>query len=175
MTLKVLYNSLILPHLQYGLLLWGKHGNELSILQKRALRVISKSNYSSHSEPLFKNMLLLKLEDMYTLSALKFHFKHMNDLLPQYFYEMFKDEALTHQHHTRNRLATYLQKPNHKLLEKSIRYQIPLIILDLPDIVTDKVTTHSLHGFSTYAKKYLINKYSELCTSENCYTCLKTG
>ena len=39
--LRVLYNSLILPHLQYAILSWGSKLSRLSKLQKRATRVIT--------------------------------------------------------------------------------------------------------------------------------------
>ena len=51
--LKILYSSLFLPHLNYGLLLWGFNCERLSKLQKKALRTITKSKYNSHTEPLF--------------------------------------------------------------------------------------------------------------------------
>ena len=48
-TLQVLYNSLILPHLQYGILLWGDQASELAPLQKRAIRVMVKAKYLAHT------------------------------------------------------------------------------------------------------------------------------
>ena len=35
-TLLLLYNSLILPHLQYAILCWGKRSSRLFILQKKS-------------------------------------------------------------------------------------------------------------------------------------------
>ena len=52
--LRVLYNSLILPHLQYAILSWGSKLSRLSISQKRATRVITCSKFNAHTEPLFK-------------------------------------------------------------------------------------------------------------------------
>ena len=43
-TLLVIYNSLVLSHLLYGVLLWGLKSNRLMKLQKRAIR-ITKSKY----------------------------------------------------------------------------------------------------------------------------------
>ena len=45
--LRLLYNSLILPHLQYSVLAWGSKNNRLVKLQKRAVRIINNqgSNY----------------------------------------------------------------------------------------------------------------------------------
>ena len=41
--LKILYNSLILPHFLYSILVWGTNINEPFKLQKKAVRVISNS------------------------------------------------------------------------------------------------------------------------------------
>ena len=52
-TLLVIYNSLVLSHLLYDVLLWGLKSNRLMKLQKRAIRIITKSKYNSHTNPLF--------------------------------------------------------------------------------------------------------------------------
>ena len=41
--LKMLYNSLVLPHMQYAILTWGFKLGRLNRLQKRAVRIISGS------------------------------------------------------------------------------------------------------------------------------------
>ena len=43
------------------------------------------------------------------------------------------------------------------------------VISNVPDLVIDK--THSLKGFSSYAKNYLLQKYNDSCTMLNCYIC----
>ena len=68
-SLKILYSSLILPHLQYGLAAWGgcsgQSRKRITAIQKRVIRVISKSYYMSHTEPRMKKFGLLKLEQLY--------------------------------------------------------------------------------------------------------------
>ena len=59
-----LYNTLILPHLNYCLLSWGKHNNYILLLQKRAMRSICHNTYKAHSEPLFKECHTLKINDI---------------------------------------------------------------------------------------------------------------
>ena len=50
-TLKTIYNSLILPHLQYGVTLWGHDCNRISILQKQCVRKICKvKKYKAHTK-----------------------------------------------------------------------------------------------------------------------------
>ena len=61
-----------MPHLNYGLLLWGPHLGRLVTLQKKAIRVVSLSDYLSHTDPIFKELKLLTLEDMFTLQKFKF-------------------------------------------------------------------------------------------------------
>ena len=51
--LKTLYKSLVLSYINYGLLLWGVEVKNLEVIQKRAIRLITGSNYIAHTEPLF--------------------------------------------------------------------------------------------------------------------------
>ncbi len=51
-----LWNSLILSHINYGILAWEHESNRILKLQKKAVRIISVSKYNSHTEPLFKEL-----------------------------------------------------------------------------------------------------------------------
>ena len=53
-----------LSHMTYGLLLWGNQVEQVSI------QLIIGSEYLAHSEPLFKELELLKIEDLYKLKIL---------------------------------------------------------------------------------------------------------
>ena len=65
--LRTLYNTLILPHLYYGLLLWEHYNTRLHKLQIRTIRAITRSKCNAHTEPLHKTLNILKLPDMYNL------------------------------------------------------------------------------------------------------------
>ena len=59
--LQTLYNTLILPYFNYCILAWGatiSESNPLHLLQMKALRLISNSNYITHTEPICKNLRL---------------------------------------------------------------------------------------------------------------------
>ena len=43
--LKTLYESLILPHINYALLAWGFNSTRIYQLQKKAIRILTKSKY----------------------------------------------------------------------------------------------------------------------------------
>ena len=60
-----LYNSLILPHINYCLLSWGKNSDAILLLQKRAMRSIFCTSYRAHTEPLFIISNSLKITEIY--------------------------------------------------------------------------------------------------------------
>ena len=84
-SLLTIYKSLILPHLNYGLLLWGVHLQDISVLQKKAIRVVTNNTYKSHTEPIFKGYGLLNVNDMFLLNKLKLLHKLFHNNLPVYF------------------------------------------------------------------------------------------
>ena len=80
--LKTIYTSLILCHINYGILAWGDNNNIIFKIQKRAIRTITCSKCIAHTEPLFKDLRLLKVFDIYKLQQLQFYYKLYNRLLP---------------------------------------------------------------------------------------------
>ena len=71
-TLKRIYHATIYPQLRYCISCWGgvplSRRNHLIILQKRAIRIISKAHRLDHTTSLFKQQNLLKIPEIYTLS-----------------------------------------------------------------------------------------------------------
>ena len=87
--LLTLYNTLVLPY--YCILSWGskiKENHQLYLLQKKAVRIITHSNYIAHTEPLCNQYGIIKLTDMFSLAIWKFYNKLMNNQLPTYFSQM---------------------------------------------------------------------------------------
>ena len=64
--LLTIYNSLFVPHINYGSLVWGTSQRRIGKLQKKAIRAITHSSFIAHTEPLLKNFNLLKAEDMFS-------------------------------------------------------------------------------------------------------------
>ena len=68
--LLTLYNTLILPHLNYCILVWGSKiytDHRLHLLQKNIVRTITNQDYIAHAEPLCKRLNILKVTDMVSL------------------------------------------------------------------------------------------------------------
>ena len=74
--LRILYNSLILSHLQYCALSWGFKSDSLLEIQKRAIRIIICSKYNAHTVPLLQTLNLLKIEDIMETKALKLYYRY---------------------------------------------------------------------------------------------------
>ena len=175
----ILYNSLILSHLNYGILAWGYDHVRLTKLQKKSVRIITLSKYNAHTEPLFKRLKLLKLEDLLKLNELKFFYKYTNKMLPEYFSSANNDfnfitNSSVHNHNTRQRNMLHIARTKHKYAEKCIRHSVPITVNNTPNNIKDKIYTHSLQGFSKYIKNMYIQDYSDICTIQNCYICSRT-
>ena len=80
----LLYNSLILSHINYCITVWGHKGSRILRIQKKAVRIITLNRYNSHTEPLFKTLQILKIDDQLKLQELNFFYKYMHDNVPVY-------------------------------------------------------------------------------------------
>ena len=170
--LRIIYNALILPHLNYGILAWGHQAKQLNLIQKRAVRILTASKYNSHTEPLFKQTNILKVSDICTLNEIKFYYKLINKQLPQYSNSFtFEANSDIHGYNTRSRNKLHIPKTNHNFARNNLRYRVIQTLNKLPDNVIRKMYTHSIYGLASYAKKYFISNYKTECTIENCYTC----
>ena len=154
----MLYNSLIQSYLNGGILLWGFDPGRLSVLQRKAIRAISFAKYNSHTTNSFRKLNLLKIEDIFNVRSLKFYHKLVNSKLPTYFLENF---SVAHDGH----------QPRTQSARKCLKYKILDNINNYDPLILDKVHTHSLEGFSTYTKHFIISRYIQICTIENCFSC----
>src|SRR5271157_5054807 len=84
--MKTLYNALMYPMLNYCIIVWGPASktalDRLNKLQKRAIRLISFAAYYAHTNTLFMNNNLLKLDGIYNRELAIFLYKSLHGLLP---------------------------------------------------------------------------------------------
>ena len=85
--LHTLYCTLVLPYVNYNILVWGStccsSMDKILKLQKWAVRSITKSHYRSHSAPLFKQLKILNVYDTYKLEVGVFMFRYSLNQLPE--------------------------------------------------------------------------------------------
>ena len=81
--LRIGYYSYVLPHLSYCMPLYGNTFSSLLqplfILQKKVVRIISKSSYDAHSNPLFKQLQILPFYELVKYESCIYMYKHRND------------------------------------------------------------------------------------------------
>ena len=169
--LKTIYNSLILPHINYCILAWGNSYSRILNLQKKSVRVMNRAKYNAHTSPLFKNTNILTVPDIFTLKSLKFYYKYKHKNVPSYFDDMFTPLPNPNPYPTRNSNTPLPQTPIHSTSSAAMRYTTLKIIDAMPPLITEKINTHSYEGFSTYIKRYLIGLYPEHCVIRDCYVC----
>ena len=58
--------------------------SSFKITEKKPVRIMFNNEYLAHSEPLFKTLKLLKIEDLYKLKLMKFY-NNLSYNLPSYF------------------------------------------------------------------------------------------
>ena len=170
-TLQTIYNSLMLPALQYGILSWDSHSNVVFKFQKRAVRYIVSAKYNAHTDPIFHRLNILKVTDIKTFAELSFYFKFCHGDLPLYFHNNF----ITYQESFSTRRQGSLQIPRfqHEYFRSSLRYSIVKTINESEDGVISKIDTHSAKGFLGYCKTTFISKYPTRCEIPNCYICAR--
>ena len=174
--LKCIYNALINPHLHYGAIAWGFNASLIGQIQKKAIRIVCKTKYNAHTEPLFKELKILKFVDIVKLQVHKLYFKYTNKTLPTYFYvsDIIRvNDANDHRYRTRYAINTLLIEyyPRLELSKYSLKFQMACIINSSPPQITEKVATHSLEGFSSYIKNLYLQGYETICTIHDCYIC----
>ena len=106
-TLRTLYYSLVYPYLFYCNLVWASTYKtnlvRLVVLQKRVMRIIAKSHFDAHTDPIFKNLGISKFPDIRLLHlGLLMLYWHQKQTLPSKFASKFALNRQIHSYHTRN-------------------------------------------------------------------------
>ena len=174
--LKTIYNSLIYPHISYAIMAWGNISNKeikrLEILQKRAIRNISKAKYNSHTNILYKNLGLLKISDIFNLSCIKFYLKVKSNQAPQYFHDLLPQNSHLHSHLTRSNQNLHIFNRPSELKHQLVNVKIPLIWNKLPEYLKPNSSDHKCA--LDRIKDYFISQYPLQCNVPNCYVCQNT-
>lgn len=159
--LKMIYNSLILSRLHYGNILWGGRPGSLIKLNKKALRAIANVSYNAHTNPIEKQLKLLSLPDIHQMKLLCLYKNHLENKLPKYLTTMFNKINITE----------YPSYPKTVKYKNTVRFELPTYLQTAPDILLDKAQTVSYDSFKVNIKKFVIERYSSLCTIVGCGLC----
>ena len=105
--MKTLYYSFIHPYLLYSNITWGNsEGNTLWTvfkIQKIAIRLMGNLRKRDSTSKTYKELKILKLPDLYTLTSTLFMWDYIHHKLPDPFTDFFTTAEHIHNHNTRNR------------------------------------------------------------------------
>ena len=160
-TLYSLHCTLILPYINYSVLIWGNTSkinlDKIFKLQKWAIRTISNRHYRSHTGPLFSKFNVLNVHDTFKLNLGIFMYKHHSNQLPQIFSTYFTKHVQTHNYQTRNAQDYSINKTKKMFSDCAIRNYGPSFWNSLDKTVKQcKTTKH----FRNQLKSVLLSEYN---------------
>ena len=172
--LKTLYNTLFLPHLNYGILLWGSETESIHKVQKRALRIISDNKFNAHTEPICRAERLLKVKDIYRLGIYKFYYKLINNHLPHYFQDFTPTFSVGVNHYSLRNPIRQIPRIKHEFPRHSLRYKLIETLNNTSETIIEMAISQSQKNCIAYIKNDMIATYRDCCDIPNCYICSDT-
>ena len=177
--LLLLYNTMVLPYLQYCLINWGNFEGDrnkglrdgLLALQKTFVRIITGSHRLSHADPLFAKLGILKVADLYSHSVRIFSFKLHKNMLPSGVSSMFKEKDHTHNTRGASSSPYVIHSDCRSIKSIAPRIWIQLDQLDRKRKPDQKLrTSPSIASFKERSKGDLLGSY-EVCRVRACLSC----
>ena len=134
-SLCTLYYSLVYPYLHYCASFWGStyqsNLKRLINLQKRVIRIVSRSSFDAHANPIFVSLRILKFEDIMKLQMGKVMYLYKNGLLANSFNDMILLNCDVHSYNTRSKNSFRLPYCRTNVRKFSLRFQGPKIFNSL--------------------------------------------
>ena len=158
--LVLLYNALILPHLSYCLEIWGNTYpsalNPILLLQKKVARLITFSDYTAHSSPLFRRLRILDIHKLCKLKTCLFVFDLKNNHFAHNLSHYIQDQQ-PHSYPTKPKIDGDLPVPKVRLSisQHNFKYAAVKHWNSLP--VSIKNTSHR-NSFKTVLKEQLFHE-----------------
>ena len=169
-----LYNGLVLPHLQYCLMVWGDlRGDRNAVLggallryQKRFAGLVAGRRGRYHADPLLAEHGMLKLTDLYRQQLRVHAWRFWNGRLPASQAAMLSRVGDVHGYGTRSaRGGLHLIGRDHG----SVGYRVPKEWDSLRD---DQRRVGSLAGFKRGSRDGFLAGYAaSVCAVRGCYVC----
>ena len=142
--MKLMYDSLVLSHLQFGITCWGFEWERIFKLQKCALRIMTNSKDNAHTDPIFKGLEMLKVKDIFDVHCLKLWYKFVNSELPYFLKSMYTYNHELYETETRSHGMFHLYPTRTAGACKVVRHRIPVLLLEFSANLMGKVRTHSI-------------------------------
>ena len=173
-SLLSLYNGLVLPHLQYCLMVWGDFEGDCNAVtagpllryQKRFAGLVAGRRGLYHADPLLAEHGMLKVGDLYKQQLRVHAWRFWNGRLPANQAAMLSRAGDVHGHGTRSaRAGLYLSTRDHR----SVGYRVPKEWASLAEGLRGMA---SLVGFKRGSRAGFLGGYAAFrCEAPGCYVC----
>ena len=129
--LITVYYSFIYPYLIYCNHIWGctykTNLQRLVILQNRIVRIISQTKSRESSQPLYRQLGIIKFMDLNRYLIARFMFRHAATRVPDSFTSLFHRNNEYHNHETRTADHFHIPAVASNLGKTGIRYRGAII------------------------------------------------
>ena len=98
--------------------------NEISILQRKALSILTFKDRYTPAEPLFKEMKILRLNDIIQIENSLLVLNEISNALPVAFNEFFQFSNNHHNHNTRDAIRKRINLPQVKTTQYGLNSSI---------------------------------------------------
>ena len=159
-----LYNSLFSSFLQYGIIVWGltydTHTKPIYLLQKKAIRAIAFKSFTSPSTPIFSDLKILKLYDLFDFKLLTFVYESVNKISPSFFHNFFETLTTVHHYNTRQALKGDIFMTRENTLQyglRCVRYAGAKSWNSIPDVIRQSPSVSNFRRklkFHIFSTKY---------------------
>ena len=151
-SLVTLYNALIKPYFTYGLTIWGNtfksYLKRLEIVQKKIMSVITFSDYYAHTTPLFCELKIMTITQLYEYFSCIHIYRCMKCIVPRLFWGDFILSKTK-----RNPLNLQPKFYSKKICTTSIRHGGVKICNKLPKVLQN---AKSIQSFKYKLRKYIL-------------------
>ena len=124
----MLYFSLVYSVLTYGILIWGSTSitflQKLSILQKKIIRVITDSEWNAHTSVIFKDLEIIKFNDLFQYLLNIYMYKSLSKDKNNYLLKKIHDNNIEHTYCTRGKVNIRLPLFTKTMCQRSLVYLV---------------------------------------------------
>jgi hypothetical protein len=156
---RTLYLTLVEPYINYCNIIWAGPQpttllDKIMKIQKKYCRLITFSDYRSHTKELFTELNFLDVYKIYTLQLSLYMYKITNTLSPGSEIYNFHSNSLIHSHNTRHKSNIHVEYCRTKYRQNTVRFQGPKLWNSLP---MQLKSVRTIFAFKNKIKKLLIS------------------
>ena len=155
-----LYYSFFYSYMSYGILVWGPNISsffldKITKQQKRAVRIIKNVKVNAHTDLIFKELSVLKVNEVINLENLKLIFNVYRNSTPDPICEIFSSSASQHTYLTRHRHdPVFAEKRNYSAIQNSFICRGPSLWSNLDNSIKNSPSSDS---FARNYKRYILS------------------